>query len=194
MATTETMSTNESASPAEPGMWLFIFADMCIFATYFGVFAWDKARLPEQFINGQATLSTWMGGLNTIILLISSFFMASAVHAARAGNITRYLVLIKITMLCGLAFLVVKVFEYSAKFSAGIYLDTNVFYRDYFAFTGFHMLHVLIGMALLSYLLIFIRNPEDTRANIKPVEGIGLYWHMVDLLWVVLFALIYLVP
>lgn len=184
----------EKRIPAEIGLWLFVLADMCIFAVYFWVFIWQKSVYPEQFMQGQATLNQSLGALNTIILLTSSYFVASAVHAARQKKIDRYLRCIKLTMVCGFGFLIVKAVEYSEKFAAGFHIATNEFYTYYFAFTGFHMLHVIIGLSLLSYLLFSIRTDEQAGTHIAHIEGGALYWHMVDLLWVVLFALIYLVP
>ncbi len=180
--------------PAEIGVWLFVFADMCIFAMYFGVFVWEKKLYPAMFEEGQETLSTEFGGLNTVVLLISSFFAAKAVHSARMLNIDAYRRFIKLTMLSGLAFLCVKFLEYSDKFSAGFDIATNEFYRNYFAFTGFHLLHVILGLSFLGWLLISVKTTEQLKGNVKASEGVGLYWHMVDLLWVVLFSLIYLVP
>ncbi len=180
--------------PAEIGVWLFIFADMCIFAMYFGVFVWEKKLNPALFAEGQATLSAEFGGLNTVVLLISSFFAAKAVHSARMLNIDAYRRFIKFTMLCGFAFLCVKFLEYRDKFSAGFDIATNEFYRNYFAFTGFHLLHVILGLSLLTWLLFSVKTIEQLKGNIQTSEGVGLYWHMVDLLWVVLFSLIYLVP
>jgi nitric oxide reductase NorE protein len=179
---------------AETGMWLFILADMCIFAMYFFVFAWDKSMHPEQFIQGQSTLNTRLGGANMLILLVSSFFIAKGVHAARKLDITNYLLYIRLTILCGLAFLVVKAIEYSDKFSAGYYIASNEFYRDYFAFTGLHMLHVITGLCVLVYALQFGQSGTPIKNNARFIENSGVYWHMVDLLWVVLFAYIYLVP
>ncbi|MDP7068779.1 MAG: cytochrome c oxidase subunit 3 [Acidimicrobiales bacterium] len=184
----------EQRSPVEVGVWIFILADMCVFAMYFGVFAWDKHLHPEQFVQGQATLNNGFGALNTIVLLISSYFMASAVHAARAQKIEVYARLIRLTIVCGSAFLVVKTAEYTEKISAGFHIASNEFYRNYFSFTGFHMVHVIVGLSFVTYLLFSIRTSEQVRANASFIEGVGLYWHMVDLLWVVLFSLIYLVP
>ena len=188
-------TTQPATSPAEPGVWLFVFADMCIFALYFAVFAWEKSLHQSSFAESQATLNTLFGGLNTVILLVSSYFMATAVQAARSNKPSLFSRSLNITALCGLAFLIVKAFEYTEKFNAGITIYTNEFYRNYFAFTGFHMVHVIIGLSLLLYMMYFSGNQQDRiESDIKTVEGVGLYWHMVDLLWVVLFALIYLVP
>ena len=201
MSTVNVLPLNASGSetqiehhPAEIGVWLFVFADMCIFAMYFGVFVWEKKLYPAMFAEGQATLSTEFGGLNTVVLLISSFFAAKAVHSARMLNIDTYRRFIKFTMLCGVTFLCVKFVEYSDKFSAGFDIATNEFYRNYFAFTGFHLLHVILGLSLLTWLLFSVKTTEQLKGNVKASEGVGLYWHMVDLLWVVLFSLIYLVP
>ena len=180
--------------PAEIGVWLFVFADMCIFAMYFGVFVWEKNLNPVMFAEGQATLSTQLGGLNTVMLLISSYFTAKAVHSARVLNIDAYRRFIKLTMLCGFVLLSVKFVEYSDKFSAGFDIATNAFYRNYFSFTGFHLLHVIFGLSFLAWLLFSVKTAEQLKENVRASESVGLYWHMVDLLWVVLFSLIYLVP
>ncbi len=186
--------SSEAHHPAEIGVWLFVFADMCIFAMYFGVFVWEKNLNPVMFSEGQATLSTQLGGANTVMLLISSYFTAKAVHSARVLNFDAFRRFIKLTMLFGFAFLSVKFVEYSDKFSAGFDIASNAFYRNYFSFTGFHLLHVILGLSFLGWLLFSIKNVDQLKENVKASEGVGLYWHMVDLLWVVLFSLIYLVP
>ena len=186
--------TDKNTAPAEAGIWLVLLADMTIFAMYFAVFAWDRSLQPQQFMAGQATLDTRLGALNTLLLLTSSYFMATAVHAARTANSARYSRYLMLTIGCGCAFLVVKAVEYGAKFSAGYDVATNLFYRDYFAFTGLHMLHVIIGLCLLAYAWLLGKNSTDIHQHRGFIENSGLYWHMVDLLWVVLFALIYLVP
>jgi len=185
---------SQKSTAAETGMWIFVLADMCIFAMYFAVFAWDKFLHAEQFIHGQATLNIRLGGANTIILLISSFFMAKAVLAARLADTKNYARYIRLTIVCGCAFLVIKAVEYSDKLNAGFTVATNEFYRDYFAFTGLHMLHVITGLCLLIYALHFAKHGENINSHSRYIENSGVYWHMVDLLWVVLFALIYLAP
>lgn len=188
------MNTPTANRQAETGMWLFILADMCIFAMYFWIFARDKLLHSQQFLEGQATLNTTIGGANTLILLVSSFFMAQAVHAARASELTRYARYIRLTIACGCVFLVLKMTEYSAKLSAGYHVATNEFYRDYFAFTGLHALHVITGLCVLAYALQFAKQQQPISDHARFIENSGIYWHMVDLLWIVLFALIYLAP
>jgi len=180
--------------PAEWGLWLFLLIDMCIFTLYFWVFVWGKTQHPEMYSDGQATLNTLLGGLNTTVLLISSFFMATAVHAARLLDLKKFQIFLKLTIAGGIIFLIVKTIEYTEKFSAGFVITSNEFYRNYFSFTGFHLLHVIFGLGFLTYLLISIKSSEQAKEKILSVEGAGLYWHMVDLLWVVLFSLIYLAP
>ncbi len=187
-------TTIQAQASAETGIWAFILADMCIFALYFFIFAWDKSVHPEQFAQGQATLNITFGGANTIILLISSCFMAKAVQAARLSDVARYTHYIRLTILCGCLFLVIKAVEYSDKLAEGYHVASNEFYRDYFAFTGLHMLHVIIGLLVLGYALQFRKDKQAFSTHTLFIENTGLYWHMVDLLWVVLFTFIYLVP
>jgi nitric oxide reductase NorE protein len=193
-AISTTASEEQHHSLTETGVWIFILADMCIFCLYFWVFTWDKSHSPEQFITGQSTLNTYYGALNTFVLLVSSYFVASAVNAARQQKIDRFKRFLKLTIFCGVIFLVVKCLEYTEKFNAGFHIVTNEFYRNYFAFTGFHMLHVIIGLSLLSYILFESKKSEYLNDHQQFIEGSALYWHMVDLLWVILFSLIYLVP
>ncbi|MCG8673697.1 MAG: cytochrome c oxidase subunit 3 [Pseudomonadales bacterium] len=180
------------SAPSEFGVWLFILADMCIFAMYFAVHLWEKSLNPDMFLQGQATLNTQYGGFNTVVLLLGSCFVAKSLHAARHAQIDRYKRLLTLTILTGVVFLVVKTVEYQEKFAAGFHIATNEFYRNYFAFTGFHMLHVIIGLSFLMWLLFSINSKEKVANNLGNIESVGLYWHMVDLLWVILFALIYL--
>lgn len=188
------ISTAQSPTQSETGIWVFILADMCIFALYFFVFAWDKSQHSAQFIEGQASLNTTFGGANTLILLLSSCFIAKAVQAARLADITNYARYIRLTILCGCTFLIIKMTEYYEKLTGGYHVATNEFYRDYFAFTGLHMLHVITGLCVLAYALQFGKNGQPLNTHARFIENSVLYWHMVDLLWVVLFTFIYLVP
>ena len=186
--------SNSKQIPAEFGIWLFILIDLCIFAMYFWVFAWDKSHHPNQFIQGQESLNGFFGAFNTVVLLTSSYFMASAVHAARALRFEIFQGFLKLTIFCGLVFLLIKTLEYIENFDQGMHITTNEFYRNYFTFTGFHLLHVIFGLGFLIYLLVSIKSKKHAEENILRIEGVGLYWHMVDLLWLVLFTLIYWLP
>lgn len=180
--------------PGEVGIWIFIIADLLFeFSTIFGYFVYERAAAPELFAQGRATLSRDLGLLNTIILLTSSMFVALGVHALREkdrSGCVRWLVWGRSL---GCAFVVVKIFEYCAKFDAGLTPVTNTFYMFYFVVTGLHLFHVLIGLLMLNYIIGGARSPEPRRDEIRSAEIGASFWHMVDLVWIILFPLLYLV-
>jgi nitric oxide reductase NorE protein len=134
-----------------------------------------------------------LGAINTLLMLSSSWFVATAVQAARK-NLARLTPLcFMMALACGVAFGVVKVLEYAEKIRAGITLNTNDFYMYYFVFTGIHFLHVLIGMGVLSVLAVYTRAGRFDASSIRHLETGASFWHLVDLLWIVLFALLYLI-
>lgn len=178
--------------PGDSGVWTFIIADMGAFAMFFLVFAVGRMASPDLFEASRQHLDVTLGLLNTLILLTSSLLMVRAVEAARArdrGATLRNLVL---TILIGLGFAVTKIIEYKAKGAAGIGLTTNEFYTYYFAFTGIHFLHFIIGIgALLMMVVKARRDVLDDKFRVW-IESVGCYWHMVDLLWIMLFPMLYL--
>jgi nitric oxide reductase NorE protein len=178
--------------PGDSGVWTFIIADMGAFAMFFLVFTVGRMASPDLFEASRQHLDTTLGLLNTLILLTSSLFMVKAVEAARAGErgaVQRNLVL---TILIGMGFAVTKIMEYKAKGAAGIGLTTNEFYTYYFAFTGIHFLHFIIGIgALLMMVAKARRDALDAKFTLW-IESVGCYWHMVDLLWIMLFPMLYL--
>lgn len=182
----------EHALPGDSGVWTFIVADMCAFAIFFLLFSVGRATAPELYEQSRQHLDPVLGLTNTLILLTSSLFMVRAVNGARAGNrgaVGRNLAL---TMLVGSGFAISKAVEYSAKFDAGITLVTNEFFTYYFAFTGIHFLHFVIGIGVLTMMLVKSRrDPLDGRFRTW-IEAAGCYWHMVDLLWIMLFPMLYL--
>jgi nitric oxide reductase NorE protein len=181
-----------SRLPGDSGVWIFITADMGAFALFFLIFTVGRVAEPALFEASRQHLDIRLGLLNTLILLTSSFFMVRAVEGARAGDraaVTRNLLL---TTLIGLGFAASKMVEYSAKVSAGIGLTTNEFFTYYFVFTGIHFLHFAIGIAALAMMLAKSRRDAlDYKFRIW-IESVGCYWHMVDLLWIMLFPMLYL--
>lgn len=180
-------------TPGEPGVWLFVFGDMMIFAIMFGIFLHYRWLEPEIFLQSQATLNMSYGAINVLLLLTSSWFVASAIshlkqNAARDGH--RLLIG---ALVCGLGFVLIKLLEYGEKIGAGITVDTNSFYLYYYFLTGIHFLHVIIGLFVLGYLISKAHDFDNTRNDIGHYESGGIYWHMVDFLWIILFPLIYLV-
>ena len=187
--------------PGEVGIWIFILGDMVIFGLFFIVFVYYRGLDIELYLRSQATLNQNYGAINTLFLLASSWFVAMAVDDMRSKTTRlapRFFVL---AMLCGLGFAVVKIIEYREKITVGITLTTNDFYMYYYIFTGLHFLHVLIGMGGLVFLWFkaraAVRRVADTSIAEKEnemvlIESGASYWHMVDLLWIVLFPLLYL--
>jgi nitric oxide reductase NorE protein len=184
--------TSAGHIPGEAGVWVLILGDMVAFSAFFAVFLLHRAQNVALFSVSQAALERRFGLLNTALLLTSSLFVARAVMAARAGDPRRSARLVIFALACGGGFVVSKAFEWGAKIAAGITLNTNEFYSFYYMFTGIHLLHVLFGMGVLIYLLARSRRAEPGTSYVAVMEGGGAFWHMVDLIWVVLFALFYL--
>jgi nitric oxide reductase NorE protein len=179
--------------PGEAGIWVLILGDLLVFAIFFATFLVYRAGQVALYSAAQASLDRGFGLLNTGLMLTSSLFVALAVAQARAGPSRRVVNWLVAALGCGLAFVVSKALEWGGKLAAGVTLNTNEFYTFYYMFTGIHLLHVLIGLGVLGYLVA-----RSSRSGPGPgYEGVmesgGAFWHLVDLLWVVLFALLYLV-
>jgi nitric oxide reductase NorE protein len=176
--------------PGESGIWVLIGGELAAFSAFFLVFAYYRGLAPELFEASHLLLDRSIGLVNTIILLTSSLFVALGVQRVRDGREGAALRL-RAALACGIAFGALKLFEYWAKVSAGITPLTNDFFMFYFAFTGVHLLHVVIGSgALLFAIGACRRDPSPGRTMIA--ECAGIFWHLVDLLWIILFALFYL--
>jgi len=178
--------------PGEAGIWIFILGDMAVFAVLFGTFLVYRNKDVALFDSSQLHLNTTFGLINTLLLLVSSMLVVLAVTAVRRGTPKPAPLLIAGAIGCGLAFSALKVVEYIGKIDAGITPQTNTFYMFYFLLTGLHWFHLLLGLVVLSYLLVSARRKTHTAAQFAWFEGGGCFWHMVDLLWIALFPLIYL--
>lgn len=178
--------------PGVEGVWVFVFADMAVFALMFGCFMWDRHQAPEIFEASRQALSLNFGGINTLILLTSSMLVVLAVDALKHGRAHLTPVFLGLASACGIAFIVSKAFEYSNKFEVGISLQTNDFFMYYFIMTGLHLGHVVVGTVIIAVLAIKSRTIR-TGDSVTAYESGATYWHMVDLLWVCLFPLLYLV-
>lgn len=179
--------------PGEPGIWLFIGGDLVVFGLFFVIYTWSHGVNAEVYVRSQTLLNQGFGALNTVVLLTSSWFAASAVQAARKGNTRQVPYLLAATFLCGLGFCIIKVFEYSEKIRAGLTLNTNEFFIFYYMFTGIHLVHVIVGMGLLLFVWVHSRKEKYAANDIQTIEIGVSFWHLVDLLWIVLFALLYLI-
>lgn len=178
--------------PGDSGVWAFIIADMGAFALFFFIFTAGRMAAPEIYEQSRQTLDTTLGVINTLILLSSSLFMARAVEAAREGMRIKIIHNLILAILIGLGFAATKLIEYKMKLAHGIGLTTNEFYTYYFAFTGIHFLHFAIGIAALLMMLLKAHCDELDTKFLVWIESVGCYWHMVDLLWIMLFPMLYL--
>jgi nitric oxide reductase NorE protein len=182
----------QRAIPGDSGVWVFVTADICAFAVFFLLFTVGRMGHPALYERSREALDPNLGLLNTVILLTSSWFMVRAVEASRAGKRERVSLNLALAMLIGAGFALTKVFEYGEKFSAGLTMLTNEFFTYYFVFTGIHFLHFLVGMGALAVCLVKSRKSAIDERFVTWIEATGSYWHMVDLLWVVLFPMLYL--
>jgi cytochrome c oxidase subunit III len=189
---------------AELGMWLFIASEMMFFGGLFLAYLVYRWRYPSAFLEGSQHMNLWLGTINTAVLLTSSLTMALAVRAAELSQRRRLMQLLLVTAALGFVFLGVKAYEYHEKYThhhvpiAGFEFDAHengavVFYSLYFAMTGLHALHIVIGLAMLLILAWLARRGGLTDESAITVHNAGLYWHLVDLVWVYLFPLFYLV-
>ncbi|WNC74174.1 cytochrome c oxidase subunit 3 [Thalassotalea psychrophila] len=178
---------------AELGIWMFVLGDMLLFGLLFVSYAWDFRHNKDLFLTGQAALSQSFGVINTLLLLSGSLFVVLALHRARRGAAPVVSVLLAAAIATGLAFWINKMIEYRAKFSQGHTLISDDFFMYYYMLTGIHLLHVTVGIGVLSFLWIRSRKPFYSLSDLRNLESGGLIWHMVDLLWIALFPLLYLV-
>jgi cytochrome c oxidase subunit 3 len=188
---------------AKLGMWLFLFTELLLFGGLFLLYAVYLKRYPHEFATGGKQLNWIMGGANTVILLTSSLSAAMAVTAVQRNELRRSVMLIGGTILCAAGFMVIKYYEWSAKFGHGIYPGSehlkagapgeSVFFSLYFMTTGIHGIHVLIGAGLLGWIAAKVRSGAVSSDNFILMENGALYWHLVDLVWIFIFPLYYLV-
>ena len=179
--------------PGEEGIWVFVLGDMTVFALFFSTFMYSRGKNPVEFARHHAELHVLLGTVNTVLLLTSSLLVVLGVHRVLAGRHDGVSRLFAGAIACGAGFVAVKAVEWTQLFAAGIGVGTGEFFSYYFMFTGIHLLHVLIGLAILGRLAAVTRRTELTGKQVRLCETGGIFWHMVDLLWVVLFALFYLV-
>lgn len=173
-----------SGLPGNPIMWLLIASELVVFGAIFIGFGIARLAEPEMFAQSQDQLNRLAGAINTMVLLTSGFGAALAVHYQSVGDIVKTRIALAGAALLGIVFLVVKVIEYSEKIAAGISTETNTFFMFYYLATGFHAMHVVFGIVILA-----IVGWKNSMENL--ITGTA-FWHMVDLIWVILFPLIYL--
>ncbi len=186
------------------GMWVFLITEIMFFGGLFLVYSIYRALYPAAFAAASHHLDIKLGGFNTVALIGSSLTMAMAVHAGETGAKKGQVFWLILTMVLGSIFLGVKGIEYSHKFHEHLVpgphfhfphapREAQLFFGLYFAMTGMHALHMVIGLGLLLTLAINAAKGKYTQAYHTPIEMIGLYWHFVDIVWIFLFPLLYLI-
>jgi cytochrome c oxidase subunit 3 len=187
------------------GMWTFLVTEILFFGGLFAAYGLYRSLYPEVFRASSHTLSIQLGTFNTVVLIASSLTMALAVRGGQTGKGKLAAALLVLTLILGSVFLVVKGFEYHEKFvehhvpGASFHFEgpdaphAQLFFSLYFLMTGLHALHMIIGIVLVGYVAIRAASGAYTPENYNFLEGTGLYWHFVDLIWIFLFPLLYLI-
>ncbi len=180
--------------PGEAGVWILLFGDMAVFALLFGLYLHGRSQDPALYAASQPALNRNLGAINTVVLLTSSLLVVFATRAIRSRRWRPYAQrLILGGAGVGSVFVIIKVVEYHDKVAVGITTSTNPFFMYYYVLTGVHLAHVIVGLIVLLALSRLARLPEPTTTHIAYFEGGACFWHLVDLLWIVIFPLLFLV-
>ena len=178
--------------PGEAGLWILLIGDMTVFGVFFTAFLVQRRSDPEMFSHSRASLMVDMGAINTLVLLTSSLFVARAVRAHRDSHRVAAGRWVVGAQICALIFVALKAVEWGIEIHGGHNPAENLFFTYYFALTGIHLLHLVIGSAVLVFWSRLMRRPSRPWDERRVVECCASYWHMVDLLWVVIFPVLYL--
>jgi len=194
---------NFDAKASKMGMWLFLFTELLLFGGLFLVYMIYRYLNQDSFLLASYELNVWLGTVNTIILLTSSMTIAMAITALQKGNPKLAITLSWLTILAALGFLVIKYFEWSGKFEHGLFpgmehfntipLGERLYFYLYFFMTGLHALHVIVGAVFIAIVIRLIKKGKINKDRYSLLENSGLYWHLVDLIWIYLFPLFYLI-
>lgn len=196
-------NTHKDYVGSKLGMWLFLFTEILLFGGLFILYGVYLHKYPSEFHTAGSELNIFFGGGNTLALVTSSFTMALSISALQKGDKKLAMILLSITLAMAFVFLVNKYFEWGAKFHHGIYPDSPallerpkgeiIFFGLYFVMTGLHGIHVIVGAVIIITVLFMIKNDRVNSNDFVILENTGLYWHLVDLIWIYLFPLFYLI-
>lgn len=176
----------------EDGLWVIISGDLMLFSIFFITFLFYRNQAVQIFVDGHMRLNVGLGGLNTTLLITSSWLVALANQDLRLGG-RQAARLIAGSFLLGVCFCIVKAIEYGTDIWRGLTLNTSMFFTFYYMYTGIHLVHVLIGLVVLVMMYRRCRSAEKVSSYIRFIEGGGVFWHLVDVLWIIIFTLFYLV-
>ncbi len=191
MEITKTDSKNIYYPPGGILLWIIIFLELITFGIALIAMVVSSKEDPTIFHESRLLLNTAFGTINTVFLITSGFFMAVSVNYLKQQNTKKSLFFLRLTMLGGLLFLVLKGFEYSDKIDAGLTIGYNTFFTYYWMLTLFHVIHVVVGLVILISMHIGLKKKASTT-TIEDVEASAAFWHMCDLIWLLLFPIIYL--
>jgi len=197
------LSAQDHESGKKLGMWLFLYTEIILFGGLFVLYAVYLTLHTQEFIAGGKELNRMYGVVNTVILLISSFAVAASITAVQRGQKKIAVTALVAGIGCGAVFLINKYFEWGHKISHGIYPNSeqlldgppgqNIFFGLYYVITGLHGLHIIIGMTVLAVAMVFVVSGKINSDRFALLENAGLYWHLVDLIWIFIFPLFYLI-
>jgi cytochrome c oxidase subunit 3 len=200
-------SAEHEYETSKEGIWLFMVTEILMFGGLFIGYSIFHNIYPEMFAEGASYLDWKLGFINTLVLIFSSLTMALGIFFLQKNQPKKAAMSLAITILCGAIFMVIKYFEYTHKFHLGIYpgrlLDVakvgaqhanlGMYFGFYFCMSGLHGIHVLLGMGLISWVLFRTLRGDFNSNYYTAVEGVGIFWHIIDLIWIFLFPLLYLV-
>ncbi len=188
---------------AKLGMWVFIFTEILLFGGLFLVYAVMRGNYSADFHQAAHHLNAFIGTINTLVLLISSATVAMSITAVQKGNNRLAVILLLITLICAAIFMINKYFEWGHKFQIGLYPGSDLmvtlnhgqvmFFSLYFFMTGLHMFHLVVGGIILTIVMVKVHLGTINSTRYVLLENGGLYWHLVDLIWIFLFPLLYLI-
>jgi len=187
---------------ARLGMWLFLVTEIVLFGGLFIGYSYMRYKYPMEFHHGGAELNATLGIINTVVLLTSSLTVVLAIVAIQRAEKKRAMAFLGTTLVLGVTFLIIKSFEWAAKFHHGLYPNAphlatlppgeQVFFGLYFTMTGLHGLHIIIGLTVLGVMAVLLGRGRIRQDDYAKLENAGLYWHLVDVIWIFLLPLFYL--
>jgi len=185
-------SALEQRLPGDLAIWFFILAELTVFAIFFIGFAVTEQLNPQMFLDGKLALHPIAGLINTVSLISSSLFVALSLQYLHENKRQKTFICLVLAFLLACLYVAVKMWEYQVLFGQGFNLETNTFFTLYFLITGFHFSHLILGMIILIFMMIKAHK-INTQEGVSGFESGACYWHMLDMLWVVLFPLIYVI-
>lgn len=186
-------TTNVKLLPGDLAIWFFIFMELLAFGVFFLVYSYIRMENLEMFNHYQKTLNIWIGLLNTLLLITSSYFVVRSIKSIKQNDVNGCANWLLLAISGGIGFVALKLFEYQDKIEQGISLDTNTFYMFYLSLTFFHFLHVVLGLIILTAIVMWTWQGKYSAEDHVGIESGASYWHMVDLVWIILFPLVYVI-